>query len=78
LNVSGSLDTATLPQANIRNIKLTAKSDAFNLAARSGSVQLRHVAGDATFAEPNLNRAVQGPDTIASPLQISPSGIGFN
>ncbi|NDK50249.1 translocation/assembly module TamB domain-containing protein [Rhizobium laguerreae] len=78
LNVSGSLDTATLPQANIGNIKLTAKSDAFNLAARSGSVQLRLVAGDVTFSDPNLNRAVQGPVTIASPLQISPSGIGFN
>ncbi|MBY5408483.1 filamentous hemagglutinin adherence factor [Rhizobium leguminosarum] len=78
LNVSGSLDTATLPQANIGNIKLTAKSDTFNLAARSGSVQLRLVAGDATFSDPNLNRAVQGPVTIASPLQISPSGIGFN
>ncbi|MGO7530311.1 translocation/assembly module TamB domain-containing protein [Rhizobium leguminosarum] len=78
LNVSGSLDTATLPQATIGNIKLTAKSDAFNLAARSGSVQLRLVAGDTIFTEPNLNRAVQGPVTIASPLQISPSGIGFN
>ncbi|TAY40258.1 translocation/assembly module TamB domain-containing protein [Rhizobium leguminosarum] len=78
LNVSGSLDTATLPQANIGNIKLTAKSDAFNLAARSGSVQLRLVAGDTTFTDPKLNRAVQGPVTIASPLQISPSGIGFN
>ncbi|WP_183906960.1 translocation/assembly module TamB domain-containing protein [Rhizobium leguminosarum] len=78
LNVSGSLDTATLPQADIGNVKLTAKSDAFNLAARSGSVQLRLVAGDMTFAEPNLNRAVQGPVTIASPLQISPGSIGFN
>lgn len=78
LNVSGSLDTATLPQANIGNVKLTAKSDAFNLAARSGSVQLRLVAGDASFAEPNLNRAVQGPVTIASPLQITPGSIGFN
>ncbi|RWX20414.1 filamentous hemagglutinin adherence factor [Rhizobium hidalgonense] len=78
LNVSGSLDTATLPQGNIGNIKLTAKSDAFNLAARSGSVQLRLVAGDMTFTEPNLNRAVQGPVTIASPLQITPGSIGFN
>ncbi|WP_183904494.1 translocation/assembly module TamB domain-containing protein [Rhizobium sp. BK212] len=78
LNVSGSLDTATLPQADIGNVKLTAKSDAFNLAARSGSIQLRLVAGDMSFAEPNLNRAVQGPVTIASPLQITPSGIGFN
>nr|WP_183855661.1 translocation/assembly module TamB domain-containing protein [Rhizobium sp. BK456] len=78
LNVSGSLDTATLPQAVIGNVKLTAKSDSFNLAARSGSVQLRLVAGDMTFAEPNLNRAVQGPVTIASPLQITPGSIGFN
>ncbi|NNU50333.1 filamentous hemagglutinin adherence factor [Rhizobium sp. WYCCWR 11279] len=78
LNVSGSLDTATLPQADVGNVKLTAKSDAFNLAARSGSVQLRLVAGDMSFAESNLNRAIQGPVTIASPLQISPSGIGFN
>ncbi|MFS2175490.1 translocation/assembly module TamB domain-containing protein [Rhizobium pisi] len=78
LNVSGSLDTATLPEADIRNVKLTAKSDAFNLAARSGSVQLRLVAGDMTFADPNLNRAVQGPVTIAAPLQISQDGIGFN
>ncbi|WP_434733223.1 translocation/assembly module TamB domain-containing protein [Rhizobium sp. YTUHZ044] len=78
LSLSGSLDSATLPQADIGNVKLTAKSDAFNLAARSGSVQLRLVAGDATFAEPNLNRAVQGPITIAAPLQISPGDIGFN
>ncbi|MDO3432869.1 translocation/assembly module TamB domain-containing protein [Rhizobium sp. CBN3] len=78
LSLSGSLDSATLPQADIGNVKLTAKSDAFNLAARSGSVQLRLVAGDATFAEPNLNRAVQGPITIASPLQISSGDIGFN
>ncbi|PDT06148.1 filamentous hemagglutinin adherence factor [Rhizobium chutanense] len=78
LSVGGSLDSATLPQADIGNVKLTAKSDAFNLAARSGSVQLRLAAGDASFAEPNLNRAVQGPVTIAAPLQISPAGIGFN
>ena len=78
LNVSGSLDSATLPQADIGNVKLTAKSDAFNLAGRSGSVQLRLVAGDATFANPDLNRAVQGPVTIAAPLQISPADIGFN
>ncbi|ARM90278.1 hypothetical protein RHEC894_CH04038 [Rhizobium sp. CIAT894] len=78
LSVSGSLDSATLPQADIGNVKLTAKSDAFNLAARSGSVQLRLAAGDASFADPNLNRAVQGPVTIAAPLQISPAGIGFN
>ena len=78
LNVSGSLDSARFPQADIGNVKLTAKSDAFNLAARSGSIQLRLVAGDATFTDPNLNRAVQGPVTIAAPLQISRDGIGFN
>ncbi|APO69474.1 hypothetical protein IE4872_CH03891 [Rhizobium gallicum] len=78
LNASASLDAATLPQATIGNVKLTAKSDAFNLAKRSGAVQLRMVAGDTTFLNPDVNRAVRGPVTLAAPLQISADGVGFN
>ncbi|MFC5759110.1 translocation/assembly module TamB domain-containing protein [Rhizobium sp. GCM10022189] len=78
INASGSLDSATMPQADIGNVKLTAKSDAFNLANGAGDIQLRLVAGDATFTEPNLNRAVRGPITLVAPLQISRNGIGFN
>ncbi|APO76596.1 hypothetical protein AM571_CH03814 [Rhizobium etli 8C-3] len=78
LNASASLDAATLPQATIGNVKLTAKSDAFNLAKRSGAVQLRMVAGDTTFMNPDINRAVQGPVTLAAPLQIAADGVGFN
>ncbi|MBW9054322.1 translocation/assembly module TamB domain-containing protein [Rhizobium mesosinicum] len=78
INASGSLDSVTMPQADIGNIKLTAKSDAFNLANSAGDIQLRLVAGDATFTEPNLSRAVQGPITLVAPLQISRNGIGFN
>jgi translocation and assembly module TamB len=78
INASGSLDSATMPQADIGNVKLTAKSDAFNLAKDAGDIQLRVVAGDATFTEPNLNRAVRGPITLVAPLQISRNGIGFN
>ncbi len=78
LNASASLDTAVLPQATIGNVKLTAKSDNFNLSGRSGAVQIRLVAGDMTFANPDINRAVQGPVTIVLPLQISPATIGFN
>ncbi|MBB3658897.1 translocation and assembly module TamB [Rhizobium sp. BK650] len=78
INASGSLDSATMPQADVANIKLTAKSDNFNLANGAGDIQLRVVAGDATFTEPNLNRAVRGPITLVAPLQISRNGIGFN
>ncbi|TCS02149.1 translocation/assembly module TamB domain-containing protein [Rhizobium sp. BK418] len=78
INASGSLDSATMPQADIGNVKLTAKSDSFNLANGAGDIQLRLVAGDATFTEPNLNRAVRGPITLVAPLQISRNGIGFN
>jgi translocation and assembly module TamB len=78
LNVSASLDSAVLPQATISNVKLTAKSDSFNLAGRAGAVQIRLVAGEMTFANPDINRAVQGPVTIAAPLQITPEAIGFN
>ncbi|WP_461512647.1 translocation/assembly module TamB domain-containing protein [Rhizobium mongolense] len=78
LNASASLDAATLPQATIGNVKLTAKSDAFNLAKRSGAVQLRMVAGDTTFLNPDINRAVEGPVTLAAPLQIAADAVGFN
>ncbi len=78
LNLSASLDSAVVPQATIGNVKLTAKSDNFNLSGRAGAVQIRLVAGDMTFANPDVNRAVQGPVTIALPLQISPTAIGFN
>lgn len=78
LNASASLDSAVLPQATISNVKLTAKSDSFNLAGRSGAVQIRLVAGEMTFANPDINRAVQGPVTIAAPLQITPDAVGFN
>jgi len=78
LNASASLDAVTVPQATASNVKLTAKSDAFNIAKRSGGVQIRLVAGDTAFLEPNLNRAVRGPVTLAAPLQIAPDSIGFN
>ncbi|KRB63019.1 filamentous hemagglutinin adherence factor [Rhizobium sp. Root708] len=78
LNVSASLDSAVLPQATIGNVKLTAKSDSFNLAGGSGAVQVRLVAGEMTFANPDVNRAVQGPVTIVLPLQLSPQAVGFN
>jgi translocation and assembly module TamB len=78
LNASASLDSAMLPQATIGNIKLTAKSDKFNLANRAGDIQVRLVAGDTSFVNPDINRAVQGPVTLATPLQISRDAIGFN
>ncbi|OWV90796.1 filamentous hemagglutinin adherence factor [Rhizobium sp. R72] len=78
LNASASLDSAALPQATIGNVKLTAKSDNFNLAGRSGSVQITLAAGDASFVNPDINRAIQAPVTITLPLQISADALGFN
>ncbi|SEH38597.1 autotransporter secretion inner membrane protein TamB [Rhizobium tibeticum] len=78
LNASASLDSAVLPQATMGNVKLTAKSDNFNLSGRSGSVQITLAAGDSSFVNPDINRAIQGPVTITLPLQISPDALGFN
>ncbi|WP_306913427.1 translocation/assembly module TamB domain-containing protein [Rhizobium mesoamericanum] len=78
LNASASLDSAALPQATMGNVKLTAKSDNFNLAGRAGSVQITLAAGDASFVNPDINRAVQAPVTITLPLQISADALGFN
>ncbi|CCM77562.1 translocation/assembly module TamB domain-containing protein [Rhizobium mesoamericanum] len=78
LNASASLDSAALPQATMGNVKLTAKSDNFNLAGRAGSVQITLAAGDASFVNRDINRAVQAPVTITLPLQISADALGFN
>ncbi len=78
LNASASLDSAVLPQATMGNVKLTAKSDNFNLAGRLGSVQITLAAGETTFVNPDINRAIQGPVTITLPLQISADALGFN
>ncbi|WP_431322707.1 translocation/assembly module TamB domain-containing protein [Rhizobium sp. YTU87027] len=78
LNASASLDSAALPQATMGNVKLTAKSDNFNLAGRSGSVQITLAAGDTSFVNPDINRAIQAPVTITLPLQISADALGFN
>ncbi|MBB3542660.1 MULTISPECIES: translocation/assembly module TamB domain-containing protein [unclassified Rhizobium] len=78
LNASASLDSAALPQATMGNVKLTAKSDNFNLAGRTGSVQITLAAGDTSFVNPDIDRAIKGPVTITLPLQISPDALGFN
>ncbi|WP_337269329.1 translocation/assembly module TamB domain-containing protein [Oryzifoliimicrobium ureilyticus] len=73
-----SLDSATLPQANIASTKLTLKSDSFNLASQSGAVQVRLVVSDADIKNADVNRLLQGSLNLGTTLQISPDAIGFN
>lgn len=78
LNLDASLVSATLPQGAASDVKLTAKSDAFNLGNRSGPVRVRLVVGDTSFVNPDLQRLIRGPITLAAPLQLSKDAVGFN
>ncbi|WP_245500679.1 translocation/assembly module TamB domain-containing protein [Rhizobium sp. BK251] len=78
LGMSASLESATMPTGTVRRVKITAASDAFDLANRAGLVQVRLVAGETSFTNADIDRAIRGPITLASPLQISRETIGFN
>ncbi|MGO4564599.1 translocation/assembly module TamB domain-containing protein [Rhizobium sp. 2YAF20] len=78
INAAAQIETATVPQGRFDKINLTAKSDAFNLAGNSGPVQLRLIVGQTSFVDPDINRLVKAPMTVAAPLQLSPGNIGFN
>ncbi|KQV35553.1 MULTISPECIES: translocation/assembly module TamB domain-containing protein [unclassified Rhizobium] len=78
LQLSANLATATLPQGVIEAIKLTATSDAFDLAGRSGPAKAHVETGAINLVDPNLARLVRGPAKVDATLAISPESIAFN
>ncbi|MBB3570426.1 translocation/assembly module TamB domain-containing protein [Rhizobium sp. BK491] len=78
IDAKAALDSASTPQGNIGQINLGARSDAFNLTAMSGPLQLRLVVGQTAFVSPDLNRLIRAPIALTAPLQLSPDTIGFN
>ena len=78
LRLSANVATATLPQGVIEAIRLTATSDAFDLAGRSGPVKAHVETGAINLVDPNLARLVRGPAKVDATLAISPESIAFN
>lgn len=78
LDATAALESLQLPQGRFGKLSLAARSDAFDLATRSGTVDTRVTVEQTSFVSPDIDRAVRGPVTIAAPVSITPETITFN
>jgi translocation and assembly module TamB len=70
--------SAELPAGRIDNIRLSATSDAFNVASQSGRIDATLETGTTTFANADVDRMVKGPVKLVTTLNVSPGEIAFD
>jgi len=78
LEAHATVTSAALPAGQIDNIRLSAKSDAFNVASRSGRIDVTLETGATAFANADVDRAVKGPAKLVATLNISPDEIALD
>ena len=78
LEAHAKVVSAALPAGRIDDIRLSARSDAFNVANRSGRVEATLETGATAFANPDVDRAVKGPAKLVATMDISPDEIAFD
>jgi translocation and assembly module TamB len=78
LDVKTTLVSAELPAGRVENIRLSAKSGAFNVASQSGRVDVTLETGATAFANADVDRAVKGPAKLVAALDVSPREIAFD
>lgn len=78
LDANASIVSAELPAGRIENIRLTARSDAFNVASQSGRIEATLETGVTAFANADLDRTVKGPAKLVATLDVSPTEIAFD
>lgn len=78
LEVNASVASAALPAGRVENIRLSARSDAFNVANQSGRIDVTVETGDTAFASADVDRMVQGPAKLVAALNVSPGEIAFD
>ncbi|RVL88762.1 translocation/assembly module TamB domain-containing protein, partial [Sinorhizobium meliloti] len=61
LDIAANVPSVNLPQGRLGGIRLSARSDAFNLESRSGPLKTTVEVGESRFANAELDRAVQAP-----------------
>jgi translocation and assembly module TamB len=78
LDATVTVASAALPAGAVENIRIGARSTAFNIATRSGVIATTVETGATRFVNPDLDRLVKGPLKLAGTLNVSPSTIGFD
>ena len=78
LEADATVVSAELPAGRVENIRLTAKSAAFNVASQSGRIDAVLETGVTAFASADVDRMVKGPAKLVATLTVSPDEIAFD
>ncbi|MBD9521380.1 translocation/assembly module TamB [Ensifer sp. ENS02] len=78
LDLTADVTSLAVPDVALGAVKLSARSDGFNLQAQSGPVKAAIEVGEAGFNDPNLARLVQVPLKVDAILSVTKENIAFN
>ncbi|RVQ55608.1 translocation/assembly module TamB domain-containing protein [Sinorhizobium meliloti] len=78
LDIAANVPSVNLPQGRLGGIRLSARSDAFNLESRSGPLKTTVEVGESRFANAELDRAVQAPLKLDGTIAVTPEDIRFD
>ena len=78
LDIAANVPSVNLPQGRLGGIRLSAQSDAFNLATRSGPLKTTVEIAESRFANADLDRAVQAPLKLDGTIAVTPEDIRFD
>ncbi|WPE21525.1 translocation/assembly module TamB domain-containing protein [Shinella zoogloeoides] len=78
LEANATVAAAELPAGRIQDIRLAARSDAFDVANQSGRIDVTLETGAMVFANADVDRMVKGPAKLTATLNVSPGEIAFD
>ncbi len=78
LDLSADIAALSAPQGRLDGVKLTARSDAFDIAAQTGTLATRVTVVESRLSDPSLNRALRAPLTVEAPIVLGTGLIGFD
>ncbi|MBZ7923464.1 translocation/assembly module TamB [Ensifer adhaerens] len=78
LDLAADVASVALPDVALGSLKLSARSDGFNLQAQSGAVKTALEVGEAGFNDANLARLVQAPMKVDASLAVTKESISFD
>ncbi|SIQ66364.1 autotransporter secretion inner membrane protein TamB [Rhizobium sp. RU35A] len=77
-NATAALRSVSVSGASFGQVRLQAESEDLNLSAWTGSVRTRSSAAQANFADPDLDRLIDGPIRLDAPVRLAPPAIGLD
>ncbi|MBB4065159.1 translocation/assembly module TamB domain-containing protein [Gellertiella hungarica] len=78
LDLQATLPSVSFPGYRTEDVRLAARSAAFNLQSRTGPATVTVEFARGTFADPNLQRLLPGPFILKAPIDIAAGKIAFD